>query len=55
MAFGDDLLQQLLATFAVEAEEHVHAISRILLALERNRIWTVGGRCWPRSFERRTA
>lgn len=32
----DDILQQLRATFKIEAAEHIQAINRILLALEKN-------------------
>ena len=35
MKLGDDLLRELLATFAVEAAEHIHAINAHLLALEK--------------------
>ena len=32
----DDIMRQLRATFKVEAEEHIQAMNRILLALEKN-------------------
>ena len=35
MKLGDDLLRELLATFAVEAAEHLQAINAHLLALEK--------------------
>jgi len=35
MQFSDDLLRELLATFAVEAQEHLQAINQNLLALEK--------------------
>ena len=35
MKLSDDLLRELLATFAVEAQEHLQAINRDLLALEK--------------------
>src|SRR5262245_54464885 len=35
MQFNDDLLRELLATFAVEAQEHLQTITRDLLALEK--------------------
>src|SRR5579859_5691879 len=36
MQFSDDLLRELLATFAVEAQEHLQAINQNLLALEKS-------------------
>jgi two-component system chemotaxis sensor kinase CheA len=36
MKLGDELLRELLATFAVEASEHIQAISAHLLALEKS-------------------
>src|ERR1700682_1605996 len=35
MQFSDDLLRELLATFAVEAQEHIQAINQHLLVLEK--------------------
>jgi two-component system chemotaxis sensor kinase CheA len=35
MKLGEDFMRQLLATFAVEAQEHAHTIGRHLLALEK--------------------
>ncbi len=35
MEFSDELLRELLATFAVEAEEHLQTLTRDLLALEK--------------------